>query len=434
MSKSRDKSRYQPSSLNVVNFVALSGIRGVDYIETVMNKGSARDENDETEKELSWEDIQDNVLKSYWVVHNTNRNKNIAVFCVTNDLSKGSSKEASFYEQNQTPSLSDALARFHSYESRNKGRSINEVIIPIAESNRYSLWPLSYGRRHHYVTLHLNLDNKEATLYDSKGSVLDSFYDVSQIEKSLQKSLLGFASVELKTVYKGQQDLFNEYDCGAWSHEYTRRLISQGTLTGELRLDREKQKKSYEIHCGQGSYDIDHKQPSQQSRRYLKNAAMVLGIAALSVGLAVGIATLIYFTAGASIPFIVLAGAKVGISLGFLPGMSTLAASASIGAVGAGFVAAATSVIGGIGYGCKKIIDWCRQPVVTPKQEMPLSDRGEGKEDHSNHRRSRDTVQSAEITVYSYPTSGSNYHLKCKMNSKAKHEDDDFQIDTHAWQ
>lgn len=104
----------------------------------------------------------------------------------------------------------------------------------------------------------------------------------------------------------------------------------------------------------------DTKQESFFSRHKetFKTAGRILGVALLGSIVLLGVGASIYFTGGASIPFIIGIGAKVGLPLGFAKGLSTASASAAL----TGIIAGTATMAAGAVYLMKKTIDVFRKP------------------------------------------------------------------------
>lgn len=96
------------------------------------------------------------------------------------------------------------------------------------------------------------------------------------------------------------------------------------------------------------------------------------------------VALSIYFTGGTTIPFIMTAGAKVGLNFGFLATMSPAAAVATSTAIVTGFTLASVAAIGLLAKMMKAIFKCCKpEPSIEPSDPASLVAEGETA-DHSS--------------------------------------------------
>ncbi|MFS1539218.1 MAG: hypothetical protein ACL7BU_11735 [Candidatus Phlomobacter fragariae] len=101
-----------------------------------------------------------------------------------------------------------------------------KILVPIAQSNKFG-----FNTRGHFVLLQVDMNAgkiQAAKIHDSKGSLLDTFYNgaahlTEQLRADEGLSLAKNFAITIK--YHGDQSLFNGNDCGRFTAYYADKII-----------------------------------------------------------------------------------------------------------------------------------------------------------------------------------------------------------------
>ncbi len=105
-----------------------------------------------------------------------------------------------------------------------------KALIPVAQSNAYG----PFGPRGHFTLLEVDVDNgiiKNAVLHDSKGGLVDLFYEgAGRLTELLRKASLVGDDFSVTVEHRGEQSLLNGNDCGRFAAYYAAQITAEGDL------------------------------------------------------------------------------------------------------------------------------------------------------------------------------------------------------------